>query len=81
MGNLNKNPENQNDNQNRNQNQDKDIQGRDIFVLSEKDFYPPEDDRCYRSNVRSVYSGDTYDRYAKEFYRYYKECFDDMYEE
>lgn len=53
----------------------------DIYVLSEKDFYPPEDNRYYKSNVYNIYGGDTFFKYAKEFFQYIQDSFEDMYEE
>lgn len=37
-------------------------------VLSEKDFYPPNDDRVLRSNVFDIAGGDTFEDYAKDYF-------------
>ena len=39
------------------------------------------DDREYKSNVYDIENGDNFEDYAKEFYDYYKECFEDLYED
>lgn len=52
-----------------------------VYILSEQDFYPPSDNREYKSNVFDIVNGDTYEDYTKEFYNYYKECFEDLYED
>ena len=39
------------------------------------------DEREYKSNVYDIVNGDNYEDYAKEFYDYYKECFEDLYED
>ena len=47
------------------------------YVLTEKDFYPPEDKRIYRSGVNDIVDGDNFDDYAKWFYDNYEdELFD-----
>lgn len=37
-------------------------------LLSEEDFYPPEDNRLYHSGVRDIENGDTFDDYATDYY-------------
>ena len=45
--------------------------------LSEKDFYPPEDTRYYRSGVRDIKDGDNFAEYAAYFFdNYGKDIFD-----
>lgn len=39
-------------------------------VLSEEDFYPPQDSRKYRSGVNDIYGGDNFADFAKDFYEY-----------
>ena len=39
------------------------------------------DNREYQSNVYDIVNGDNFEDYAKEFYDYYKECFEDLYED
>lgn len=39
------------------------------------------DEREYKSNVYDIENGDNFEDYAKEFYDYYKECFEDLYED
>lgn len=47
------------------------------YVLTEKDFYPPEDKRIYRSGVSDIVDGDNFEEYAKWFYDNYEdELFD-----
>lgn len=36
-------------------------------VLSEKDFYPPSDDRKIKSGVNDIYNGDNFEEYL-EYY-------------
>lgn len=47
-------------------------------VLSEKDFYPPEDNRVLKSNIYDIYKGDTFAEYAKEIFDLYES--EDYYE-
>ena len=42
-------------------------------ILSEKDFYPPQDNRCWRSGVDDIKGGDNFAEYAEEFYRQYED--------
>lgn len=47
------------------------------FELSEKDFYPPEDTRCYQSGIEDIEGGDNFADYAKSFFNLYEnELFD-----
>ena len=49
----------------------------DYYELSEKDFYPPEDTRYYRSGVLDISGGDNFADYAEYFFDTYgKEIFD-----
>ena len=43
------------------------------YVLSDKDFYPPEDNRCFKSGVEDINDGDTFEDYARWFYGNYSE--------
>lgn len=46
-------------------------------VLTEKDFYPPEDKRTYKSGIFDIHGGDNFSDYAKWFYDNYEdELFD-----
>lgn len=52
-------------------------QNSDYYELSEKDFYPPEDKRCYRSGVADMKGGDNFADYAEYFFETYeKEIYD-----
>lgn len=51
------------------------------FWLSERDFYPPEDNRYHWDKKSVLGSKNMYVQYLSEFYDYYKECFEDMFEE
>ena len=52
-------------------------QDSDYYELSEKDFYPPEDTRYYRSGVADIEGGDNFADYAEYFFdNYGKEIFD-----
>lgn len=49
----------------------------DFVELSEKDFYPPEDKRKFRSGVSDIYGGDNYSDYLEDFCEEYgEEIFD-----
>ena len=46
-------------------------------IITEKDFYPPEDTRVYTSLVEDVDGGDNFNDYVKWFFKNYeKEIFD-----
>ena len=46
-------------------------------ILTEKDFYPPEDTRLYCSGIEDIDGGDNFSDYAKFFFNSYgKEIFD-----
>lgn len=52
------------------------LSGED-YELTEKDFYPPEDNRLYNSGIDDVIDGDTFEEYIKYFYENYEnEIFD-----
>ena len=38
------------------------------YVLTEKDFYPPSDDRTLKSNVLDIYDGDNFADFCEEFF-------------
>lgn len=42
-------------------------------VLNEKDFYPPEDNRCWQSGVEDINGGDNFANYAEDFFRRYED--------
>lgn len=46
---------------------------QDKPVLSEKDFYPPSDDRCWKSNLDDIKGGDNFADYAEYYFRTYIE--------
>lgn len=43
------------------------------YILSEKDFYPPQDDRVWTSNIKDVYCGDNFADYCEEFFNILEE--------
>lgn len=47
----------------------------------DKELYFIDNEREYKSNVYDIENGDNFEDYAKEFYDYYKECFEDLYED
>lgn len=48
------------------------------YILSEKDFYPPEDTRYFKSGINNIpYGGDSFEEYSKWFYDNYS---DDLFE-
>ena len=64
------------DNHDTNKN-DLSLQNLDTYILTEKDFYPPEDTRLYKSGIIDIYGGDNFSDYAKYFFNNYgKEIFD-----
>ena len=47
------------------------------FEITEKDFYPPEDTRLFKSGIQDIYGGDNFEDYSKWFYSNYEdEIFD-----
>ena len=47
------------------------------YMLTEKDFYPPEDTRMYCSGIEDINGGDNFSDYTKYFFNVYgKEIFD-----
>lgn len=38
------------------------------YILTEQDFYPPSDDRIWKSNVKDIDGGDNFADYCKEFF-------------
>lgn len=42
-------------------------------ILTEKDFYPPQDNRHWRSGVENIYGGDNFARFFKDYYRLFEE--------
>lgn len=46
----------------------------DEYILSESDFYPPEDKRRFYSGIQNAYNGEEdYDDYLEYFYETYGE--------
>lgn len=43
------------------------------LILTEKDFYPPEDNRCLTSGVDDIRSGDNFAEYTEYYFRTYIE--------
>lgn len=41
----------------------------DYYELSERDFYPPEDNRTIETNIEERYNGEFFD-YANEYFDY-----------
>ena len=41
----------------------------DDFYLKESDFYPPSDDRVWKSNIEDIEGGDNFADYCKEFFK------------
>ena len=49
------------------------------YIIAEKDFYPPEDTRCFKSGVYDIpFGGDGFEEYANWFYENYS---NDLFEE
>lgn len=49
------------------------------YKLSEKDFYPPHDTRVFKSGVKDIIDGDSFDDYLDCFWEmcYEEEIFED----
>lgn len=45
----------------------------DYYELTEKDFYPPSDDRVFVSGVEDIKGGDNYYDYAEWFYNEFEQ--------
>lgn len=41
--------------------------------LSEKDFYPPQDNRHWKSNIRDIANGDNFADYTRYIFNLYRE--------
>lgn len=49
----------------------------DYYEISEEDFYPPEDNRLFRSGVKDIRGGDNFAEYVESFFELYgEELFD-----
>lgn len=46
---------------------------KDDCVLTEKDFYPPSDDRTFKSVVEDILDGDNFSEYTKYFFEMYED--------
>lgn len=42
------------------------------FCLTEKDFYPPEDNRVLKSLVRDIHGGDNFAKYSEYIFDLYE---------
>ena len=38
------------------------------YILTEQDFYPPTDDRIWKSNVRDIIGGDNFADFCESFF-------------
>lgn len=38
------------------------------YILTEQDFYPPTDDRTWKSNVRDIIGGDNFADFCESFF-------------
>lgn len=47
-------------------------------ILSEEDFYPPEDNRVLKSYIKSINGGETFAEYSKYIFNLYEK--EDYYE-
>lgn len=43
------------------------------FVLSEEDFYPPADDRTWKSNIEDIDGGDNFADFCEEYFEILEE--------
>lgn len=41
----------------------------DDFCLEESDFYPPPDDRVWKSNIEDIEGGDNFADFCEEFFK------------
>ena len=56
------------------------VDGQVFYELSEKDFYPPSDERGYVSNIEDIYGDMDFYEYSKWFWEEYGyELYDDIY--
>ena len=39
-------------------------------ILTEEDFYPPSDNRTWKSNVRDIAGGDNFADFCEDFFMY-----------
>ena len=54
------------------------IDGQAFYELSDKDFYPPSDNRCYMSNISGVHDDSEWFEYCEWFWEEYgHELYDD----
>lgn len=49
------------------------LQEESCDYLTEKDFYPPSDDRVFTSYVEDIDGGDNFADYCKDFFELYEE--------
>lgn len=55
------------------------VNGRVFYELSEKDFYPPSDERGYVSNIEDIYGDMDFYEYSEWFWEEYGyELYDDI---
>lgn len=43
-------------------------QSNEYHLIREQDFYPPADNRTWKSNVRDIIGGDNFADYCEEFF-------------
>ena len=48
---------------------------KDDYEITEKDFYPPEDIREFKSGIEDIEDGDNFEDYVKYFYENYENIF------
>lgn len=46
---------------------------QDYYEIKEEDFYPPEDNRVYKSNIYDVNKDNNFHKYAEEYFQYCNE--------
>jgi len=46
---------------------------KDEYVISEKDFYPPEDNRVFKSYIEDIADGDNFADYSKYIFKLYEQ--------
>ena len=46
-----------------------DVRTDDNFCLKGSDFYPPSDDRVWKSNIEDIDGGDNFADYCEEFFQ------------
>lgn len=49
------------------------VMQEESYYLTEEDFYPPSDNRTFKSNVRDIYGGDNFADYCEYIFEYLEE--------